>query len=64
MDALIFFDEEEILSRKKKQPYNTQHGTVHRIFEIHERAGKNIDGRPYVFLKPEKDEKKIKKSIN
>tara|TARA_Y100001980_G_C14553278_1_gene338402 strand:+ start:3101 stop:3280 length:180 start_codon:yes stop_codon:yes gene_type:complete len=55
----------ELMERiKKKQPYNTQPGTVYRIFEIHERAGKNIDGQPYVFLKPEKDEKKIKKSIN
>ena len=49
---------------KKREPYNSRPGTVYRIFEIHERAGKNIDGQPYVFLKPEPAEKKIKKSIN
>tara|TARA_B100001175_G_scaffold98929_1_gene83818 strand:+ start:1802 stop:1981 length:180 start_codon:yes stop_codon:yes gene_type:complete len=55
----------ELMERiKKREPYNTRHGSVYRIFEIHERAGKNIDGQPYVFLKPEPAEKKIKKSIN
>ena len=37
----------------KKQPFKSNHGTVHRIFEIHERNALNHYGQPYVFIKPE-----------
>ena len=48
----------------KKQPFKSNHGTVHRIFEIHERNSLNHYGQPYVFIKPESPEKKIKKALN
>ena len=37
---------------------------VIRIFEIYERDGKHIDGTPYVFIKPDVEDKKLKKSLN
>ena len=49
---------------KNKKSFNTPSGSVYRVFEIHERDGKQMDGRPYVFIKPEVEEKKIKKSLN
>ena len=49
---------------KNKKSFNTSRGTANRIFEIYERDGKQIDGRPYIFIKPEVEEKKIKKSLN
>tara|TARA_B100000900_G_C20576056_1_gene715360 strand:- start:105 stop:284 length:180 start_codon:yes stop_codon:yes gene_type:complete len=49
---------------KNKKLYNTLSGTVDRIFEIYERDGKHIDGKPYVFIKPDIQEKKIKNSLN
>tara|TARA_Y100000816_G_scaffold69547_1_gene46498 strand:- start:870 stop:1049 length:180 start_codon:yes stop_codon:yes gene_type:complete len=49
---------------KNKKSFNTPSGTAHRVFEIYERDGKQMDGRPYVFIKPEVEEKKIKKSLN
>ena len=49
---------------KNKKSFNSPSGTVFRVFEIYERDGNQLDGRPYVFIKPEVEEKKIKKSIN
>jgi len=49
---------------KNKKSFNSPCGTVFRVFEIYERDGKQMDGRPYVFIKPEVEEKKIKKSLN
>tara|TARA_B100000424_G_scaffold267298_1_gene259850 strand:+ start:810 stop:989 length:180 start_codon:yes stop_codon:yes gene_type:complete len=55
----------EVFERiKNKKSFNTFSGTVYRIFEIHEREGKHIDNTPYVFIKPEVQEKKIKKLLN
>ena len=39
-------------------------GSVWRIFEYHERCGKNEDGTTPVCIKLEPEEKKKKKSIN
>ena len=49
---------------KNKKSFNTPSGSVFRVFEIYERDGKQMDGRPYVCIKPDVEEKKIKKSIN
>jgi|TARA_Y100000389_G_scaffold2541_1_gene2525 hypothetical protein len=49
---------------KNKKSFNTPSGSVFRVFEIYERDGKQMDGTPYVFIKPEVEEKKIKKSLN
>lgn len=49
---------------KNKKSFNSPCGTVFRVFEIYERDGKQMDGTPYVFIKPEVEEKKIKKSLN
>lgn len=49
---------------KNKKSFNSPSGTVFRVFEIYEHDGKQMDGRPYICIKPEIEEKKIKKSIN
>mgnify|MGYP003317037966 CR=1 FL=1 len=49
---------------KNRKPYNSLSGTINRIFEIYERDGKHIDGTPYVFIKPDVEDKKLKKSLN
>ena len=55
----------EIFERiKNKKSFNSPSGSVFRVFEIYERDGKQMDGRPYVFIKPEVEEKKNKKSLN
>ena len=38
---------------KNRKSYNTPCGTIERIFEIYERHGKQMDGQPYEFIKPE-----------
>ncbi len=59
MQLLDFFEK-----TKNKKSFNSPSGTVYRVFEIYERDGKQMDGRPYLFIKPEVEEKKIKKSLN
>jgi uncharacterized protein YjhX (UPF0386 family) len=49
---------------KNKKSFNTPSGTIFRVFDIYERDGKHMDGTPYVFIKPEVEEKKNKKSLN
>jgi len=49
---------------KNKKSFNSVCGTIDRIFEIYERDGKKLDGQPYVFIRPEPEEKKNKKSLN
>lgn len=46
---------------KKKAKYSTPSGTVYRVFEVCERAGKDESGFEPVFVKPEVVEK-IKKN--
>ena len=54
----------EVEELRKKYNFNSPHGSVYRIFEIHEKNGKYESGYSPVFVKPEIDEKKKKKSIN
>jgi|TARA_X000000368_G_scaffold234517_2_gene185272 hypothetical protein len=49
---------------KNRKVYNSLSGTIDRIFEIYERDGKKITGEPYIIIKPEPEEKKLKKSLN
>tara|TARA_B100001778_G_C18360708_1_gene526249 strand:+ start:325 stop:492 length:168 start_codon:yes stop_codon:yes gene_type:complete len=41
-----------------KKSWNTASGTVFRIFEIYEKDGLNYEGKPYVFIRPEIENKK------
>lgn len=47
---------------KKVKKYNTESGTVNRVFEMHENCEKNENGEIPVFAKPEVD--KQKKRLN
>ena len=49
---------------KKKPVSQYLAGSVGRVFEYHERCGKNEDGTIPVCIKPDPVESKKKKSIN
>lgn len=50
----------------KKNMFISRHpaGSIDRIFEYYEKCGKHIDGKERVFIKPEVEEQKKKKSLN
>tara|TARA_Y100000816_G_C25808509_1_gene423272 strand:- start:159 stop:341 length:183 start_codon:yes stop_codon:yes gene_type:complete len=52
----------ELIKKKPISQYNP--GSVGRIFEYHEKCGKNQDGTIPVCIKPDPIENKKKKSIN
>ena len=55
----------ELMERlKNKKSFNTPSASVSRIFEIYEKSGKNESGETPIFIKPNIEDKKIKKSIN
>ena len=54
----------EIEELRKKNVFKSPPGSVYRIFEIHEKNGKDESGYSPIIVKPEIDEKKKRKSIN
>ena len=52
------------LIKNKQTKYNSRPGTVYRVFEICEEYEKDESGFKPVIVKPEIEEKKIKKSLN
>lgn len=55
----------ERLDLIKKRPDSAySHGYIGRVFEYHERCGKNEDGTIPVIIKPDPVETKKKKFIN
>ena len=55
-------DNFEKIKNEKQSKYAA--GSVERIYEYHEKCGKDASGHTPICIKPEVEEKKSKKSLN